>query len=103
MSSQYVGGGGARLTDPQTSHDAAKALDSTVLESMVLEAIKKCPNGATGYELDKALPGFGIQTLTPRFAPLKRKGLIYDSGLRRPGASGRSQCVLMAVKGAQPL
>ena len=96
---QYESGGSARRTDPATSHEAAQALDATQLEALVLETIRQCPNGATGYELDKALPGIGIQTISPRFAPLKRKGLIYESGLRRPGGSGRSQCVLMAVKG----
>jgi hypothetical protein len=33
------------------------------------------------------------QTCTPRLAPLRRKGLIVDSGERRPGSTGKKQIV----------
>jgi hypothetical protein len=37
-------------------------------------------------------------SVTPRFAPLIRKGKVIDTGERRKGNSGRSQRVLKAVR-----
>jgi len=83
----------ARNTDPGTSHAAAASVRATDLESRVLEAIRYCePGGATSSELE-SLTKLTNQSLTPRFAPMRRKGLIYDSGEKRKGESGRMQIV----------
>ena len=87
-----------RNTDPDTSVSAANSVDSTQLESMVYEVIAKYPNGCTSDELMKHFPHHGVQTISPRFAPLIRKGFIFDTGERRKAASGRSQRVMKVVK-----
>ena len=87
-----------RATDPITSIEAAQQVDSTKLESMVYEVIAKHPNGCTSDEIMAHFPNHGIQTITPRFAPLIRKGLVEDTGEKRKGKSGRSQRVLRVVK-----
>jgi hypothetical protein len=86
-----------RNTDPDTSVEAAKSIDSTQLESMVYEVIAMYPNGCTSDEVLKHFPHHGVQTISPRFAPLLRKGFIYDTGERRKASSGRSQRVMKAT------
>jgi len=87
-----------RTTDPDTSMDAAEKVDSTKLEQMVYEAISKYPNGCTSDELMVHFPNHGVQTISPRFAPLIRKGFIEDTGERRKSSSGRSQRVMKVIK-----
>ena len=87
-----------RNTDPDTSVEAAHSVDSTQLEAMVYEAILMYPNGCTSDEVMKHFPNHGVQTISPRFAPLLRKGFIYDTGERRKASSGRSQRVMKAMK-----
>lgn len=87
-----------RATDPITSIEAAEQVDSTKLESMVYEVIAKHPNGCTSDEVMVHFPNHGVQTISPRYAPLIRKGLIEDTGEKRKGKSGKSQRVLRIVK-----
>lgn len=87
-----------RASDPITSIEAAEKIDSTKLESMVYEVIAKYPNGCISDEVLAHFPGHGHQTITPRFAPLIRKGLIEDTGEKRQGKSGRFQRVVRVVK-----
>ena len=89
--------GGARNTDPETSHEAAESIDTTALERIVYDTIKMFPNGCIGDDVVKMLPQFGIQTISPRYAPLLRKGWIVDTGEKRKARSGRSQRVMKAV------
>jgi hypothetical protein len=84
----------ARSTDPDTSQAAAEKVDSAKLERMVYEVICMYPNGCTSDQIIKHFPNKGVQTISPRLAPLIRKGLIYDTGERRPGSAGRKQRVL---------
>lgn len=84
----------ARRTDPDTSQEAAEKIDAARLERMVYEAICMYPNGCTSDQIMRHFPNHGVQTISPRFAPLIRKGLIYDTGERRKGGLGRSQRVL---------
>jgi hypothetical protein len=87
-----------RTHSPDTSRTAAKKLDSTRLEQMVLDAIVHSgARGMTQDELRDRFPDFSYSSITARPAALKRKGLIVDSGERRPGHSGRGQAVLKAV------
>lgn len=87
----------ARHTDPSTSHEAAASFDPTYLESVVLEAIRKFPEGATQDDILGALPDVSHSSITPRFRPLLRKGLIEETGDKRKGKSGSRQRVMKAV------
>lgn len=88
----------ARNTDPDTSHEAAEKVDTARLERMVYEVICMYPSGCTSDQIMKHFPNHGVQTISPRYAPLLRKGLIYDTGDRRPGILGRRQRVLKKVE-----
>ena len=87
----------ARTDDTTTSHEAAESIDTTELERIVYDTIKMFPNGCIGDDVVKMLPQFGIQTISPRYAPLLRKGWIVDTGEKRKARSGRSQRVMKAV------
>jgi len=87
-----------RKEDPDTSKDAAEKVDSTKLEQMVYEAIAKYPDGCIADDVMTHFPNRGIQTISPRYAPLIRKGFIEDTGERRKSSTGRSQRVMKAIK-----
>ena len=87
-----------RKDDPDTSMDAAEKVDSTTLERQVYEVIAKHPDGCIAEEVMSHFPNHGVQTISPRFAPLLRKGLIEDTGERRKASTGHSQRVLKAIK-----
>jgi hypothetical protein len=84
----------ARNSDPSTSHEAAQSIDTTELEHVVYEVIKMFPNGCIGDDVVRMLPQYGIQTISPRYAPLIRKGWVLDTGEKRKARSGRSQRVM---------
>jgi len=88
----------ARNTDPDTSLTAAESVDSARLERMVYGVICMYPMGCTSDQIMRHFPNQGVQTISPRYAPLIRKGLIVDTGERRKGSSGRSQRVMKATK-----
>jgi len=79
----------ARRTDPETSKAAAKSVDATELESLVYGALA---TPRTAHELAEVLD-LPLNTVSPRTAPLRAKGLIKDSGARREGPSGRKSIV----------
>ena len=87
-----------RKDDPDTSMDAAEKVDSTTLERQVYEVIAKHPDGCIAEEVMSHFPNHGVQTISPRFAPLLRKGLIEDTGERRKASTGHSQRVLKVIK-----
>lgn len=88
----------ARKKDPDTSKKAAEKVDSATLERMVYEVIARHPNGCISDDVIRALPGYGVQTLSPRYAPLLKKGFIVDTGERRVAKSGVKQRVMKAIK-----
>ena len=88
----------ARSTDPDTSQEAAEKIDAARLEQMVYEVICRYPEGCTSDQVMRHFPNHGVQTISPRFAPLIRKGFIYDTGERREGSLGRKQRVLKKVE-----
>jgi hypothetical protein len=88
----------ARRKDPDTSHKAAEKVDSASLERMVYEVIAQFPDGCISDDVVMALPGYGVQTLTPRFSPLLKKGFIVDTGERRVGKAGKQQRVMKVIK-----
>ena len=78
----------ARATDPQTSKDAAKRVrgNVTMLEAGVIGALESHPEGLTSHEIAERL-NLSLVTVSPRIAPLQRKGKVEDSGIRREGRS----------------
>lgn len=83
----------ARHTDPQTAKDAAQSVRVTHIELIVAAAIRRAgSHGLIAAELPEAT-GLALNTVTPRTRPLCMKGIIFDSGERRPAPSGRMQIV----------
>jgi hypothetical protein len=85
----------ARNIDPDTSHAAARSVDSgaiirLVYRAMMLHGSGGCIADDVGY----ALPNIGIQTYTPRFAQMVDRGMIETTGKRRKSLiTGRYQNV----------
>ncbi len=91
----------ARRTDPETSHEAARKVDATKQERVVLDALKDYGDmtseevaAVTGPEISATL-----QSITPRFRPLATKGLIIEKRdskgeiVKRKGKSTRRRIV----------
>lgn len=89
----------ARRNDPDTSHDAARSVDTSKLEALVFNTIKSYgANGCISDEVRGRFPGLPYSSITARYKALIDKHLIEDTGMRRAGVSGRSQRVLRAIK-----
>ena len=74
-------------------------VDSTKLESIVFDAIKRFGDaGCTSDEVVELLD-MKWNSVTPRFSALIRKGYVIDTGERRIGKSGRKQRVIKANEG----
>lgn len=89
----------ARATDPGTSHAAARDMrgeEANRREKTVLYAIRNSTEGLTNHEIVR-LTGLNWNTASTRIAPLRRKGLVKNSGLKRPGPSGKQCIVWQAV------
>lgn len=69
----------ARRTDPDTSRSAAARIDGSGLAERVLGAL--ADGDATTHELAERL-GLSLVTVSPRLAPLRRKGLVVEAGRR---------------------
>lgn len=87
----------ARKDSPETSKDAAQAVDSTKLEQIVYEAIKGFPEGCISDEVLEVLPQYGYSSVTPRYRALLDKGFIEITGTRE-GRSGKKQRIMRAIK-----
>ena len=84
-----------RTNDPDTSHAAANAVDSTKLEGLVYEAIKKFGDkGCISDQIRAMYPNYPYSSITARYRALLDKGFIVDTGERRPGKSGKLQRVV---------
>ena len=89
----------ARHSDPPTSQAAAEAVrgkEASGMEAIVVNVLKQAPNGYTNHELVEAT-GLTWNTCTPRIRPLVRKGLVADSGCKRPGPTGKKCVVWVAT------
>ena len=84
-----------RNQDPTTSHQAAQAVDTTKLESLVYEAIKSHPEGCISDEILQMYPNYPYSSITARYRALLDKGFIEVSGVKR-GKFGRNQRVMKA-------
>jgi hypothetical protein len=87
----------ARKDSPETSVEAAQAVDSTKLEQIVYEAINGFPDGCISDEVLEALPQYGYSSVTPRYRALLDKGFIEITGTRE-GRSGKKQRVMKVCK-----
>jgi hypothetical protein len=86
-----------RTNDPDTSHAAANSVDSTKLEGLVYEAIKKFGDkGCISDQILAMYPNYPYSSITARYRALLDKGFIVDTGERRKGQSGKNQRVLKA-------
>ena len=84
-----------RREDPTTSHQAAQAVDSTKLETLVYEAIKGFPDGCISDEILEMYPNYPYSSITARYRALLDKDLIEVTGVKR-GKFGRNQRVMKA-------
>jgi len=84
-----------RNQDPTTSHQAAQAVDTTKLESLVYEAIKSHPDGCISDEILEMYPNYPYSSITARYRALLDKDLIEVTGVKR-GKFGRNQRVMKA-------
>lgn len=81
-----------------TSVEAAHTVDSATWERTMYAFIEaRGPRGATPKDALDAYPDQPYSTITARFAALKRKGLIVDTGIRE-----RRSAVLIASRFAVP-
>lgn len=94
----------ARSTDPDTSHEAARSMEprgpSELVRRRVYDVIKSFgPAGCISDEVLACaeLADLNYGTITPRYRQLINKGLVRDTGNRKPGVSGRSQRIMVAV------
>jgi DNA-binding MarR family transcriptional regulator len=77
--------GRARATDPSTSHTAAASVNATALGERVYGyLVSVLPEGRTTKELAVEM-NISRVTVSPRMAPLFRKGLVERTGVRRDG------------------
>ena len=83
----------ARREDPTTSHQAAQAVDTTKLETMVYEAINGFPEGCISDQVLEKFPQYPYSSITARYKSLLDKGFIEITGTR-VGRSGRKQRVM---------
>ena len=74
----------SRLNDPATSKGKRKVnkYEQAVLDLLNCEPHGPQNLGLTGKEM-AIYTGHPLNCITPRFAPLRRKGLLKDSGMRR--------------------
>jgi len=83
-----------------TSFEAFKHVDATVLEKIVYDILIESKKGLISDEVRSlAQIRHGVtsySSITARFANLHRKGKIAYEG-KRPGISGRNQRVMVAV------
>lgn len=85
-----------RRDDPVTSYEAAEKIDTTKMEQMVLEAIKRFPEGCISDEVLAEFPHLPYSSVTGRFKALYEKGYIEITGVRK-GKSGRNQRIMRAI------
>lgn len=97
----------ARTTDPETSHEAARAMSAHVSssEQVVLEAIRSCgTRGAINDDLVEKT-GLSWNVATPRVKPLRKKKLVKTIPdpenpaklAKRRGKSGHLQTIWFAT------
>jgi len=91
----------ARKSDPETSHEAAKEVKIGPLQIAVLRTLRASeqldPPGLTMNQVVE-ISGRPNESITPRFRPLAKKGLIYNTGEKRRNPSGKLAIVWRITK-----
>ena len=89
-----------RKYDPYTSREAAESLDLSRLEDIVLSVISGFPDGCISDQvINVCMHKHAIRkypSVTARYKSLSDKGLIFYTGEKRRGESGRNQRVMFA-------
>lgn len=88
----------ARRTDPGTSKYAAARVDVSAKEKVVLDSLKAYGPG-NGHEV-AARTGMRLNTVTPRFKPLLKKGLIRNALTQDGGHLKRERQLVWEATGA---
>lgn len=88
MSMTHTTPGMARATDPETSRKAAASVDTGKFERAVVDALRSNPDSSIQDVVE--ITGECYRSISPRFAPLRRRGLIYVSGKKRAAQTGRT-------------
>jgi DNA-binding MarR family transcriptional regulator len=83
--------GRARRTDPETSHEAARLVNVTALQILVLTALND--HGPLTAREIATIVKKDLNTITPRLAPLVAAGAVLDTGKRRLSPRNRRQIV----------
>ena|SRR5689334_17434043 len=78
----------ARRGDPDTSKEAAATVNSAALEALVVDALRSKPDSSIQDVVE--ITGERYRSISPRFAPLRRKRLIFVSGKKRAPQTGRT-------------
>lgn len=90
-----------RSTDCETSREAAESIDTSRMEALVYDIVLASGNyGTTLDEVTQKMQKYGdfeSSSISPRIAPLIRKGLLEKTGDKRKGKRGRNQQVVRAV------
>jgi hypothetical protein len=76
----------ARSSDPETAHDAADSTNAARMKQLVVNALTVI-GPATSEEV-AAYTGEPLVSVSPRFRPLERTGVIEEAG-RRKNRSGK--------------
>ena len=87
--------GEVRRTDPETSHIAAMNVKAGRLERLVLEYLIKY--GSQTIKELAAKGNFDLWSIGPRFAPLRKKGAIRDSGETRLNPGSTRKGIVWAI------
>lgn len=95
----------ARITNPQTSHNAAESVQNMTEKREAILHIFKVRSSLTDFELmevyqemQEFLPLQSESGIRTRRSELVRMGLLKDGGERRPNENGRSCVVWTIVK-----
>ena len=87
-----------RADAPDTSIEAEESVDTSRLEGMVYEAIRKFgKTGCISDEVRALFPNYPYSSITARYRALLDKGFIVDTGHRKAGLSGRNQRIMEAI------
>jgi len=87
----------SRKDSPQTSKDAGERVNTSRLEKLVYESIKKFGGmGCISDEILAMFPMYPYSSITARYSALLRKNLIEIKDGTRPGRSGKQQRIMVA-------
>ena len=93
--------GASRNSDPDTSRDAGESLSADALSRLyeiVVECLRRYKDGLTSHEIAHKT-GIAWTTISPRMAPLRRRGLVYYTGIKRSwyGSPGNPSSTRMSM------